>query len=243
VHHVVLERWSRGSSPLHRRDPRAKIAALLLILLALTTNHQGIAGLSGLLLLMLLAGVHVAGLPVRGVAVRAGTVLPFAVTLAAISWFSGDAARAGTVVIKSYLSAFAVLLVAGTTPLPALLLGFERLGLPRFPIMVAQFIYRYLFLISEEGQHMAMAASARGATLGTLAQTRARWRAASGALAVLFARSYSRAGEIHRAMLARSFDGSFRSLTQLRFGLADGLFLGVTCAYVAGAWLLTGKVL
>ena len=46
----------------------------------------------------------------------------------------------------------------------------------------------------------------------------------SGALAVLFARSYQRADEIHRAMLARGFRGRVRSLEALRFQLADAAF-------------------
>jgi energy-coupling factor transporter transmembrane protein EcfT len=41
----------------------------------------------------------------------------------------------------------------------------------------------------------------------------------------LFARSYARAAEIHRAMLARGFDGAFKLLAPPRFGPADALFL------------------
>ena len=87
--------------------------------------------------------------------------------------------------------------------------------------MVAQFLYRYLFVISEEAQHMRKAALARGATMRGLAGNRARFRAAAGALAVLFARSYARAGEIHRAMLARGFQGHIETLAALHFRRAD----------------------
>ena len=49
VHHLVIDRWSRGSSPLHQRDPRAKLAALLVFLIALSTTPAGCAmGLRGL---------------------------------------------------------------------------------------------------------------------------------------------------------------------------------------------------
>jgi cobalt/nickel transport system permease protein len=106
-----------------------------------------------------------------------------------------------------------------------LLRGFEMTGAPRFLLMVAQFLYRYLFVISEEAQHMHKAAQARGATMRGLAGNRARFRAAAGALAVLFARSYARAGEIHRAMLARGFPGYFRPLIELHFHRADVMFL------------------
>jgi energy-coupling factor transporter transmembrane protein EcfT len=55
----------------------------------------------------------------------------------------------------------------------------------------------------------------------------ARFRAAAGAIAVLFARSYSRAEEIHRAMLARGFAGRFQTLGTLRFQASDGWFTAV----------------
>jgi energy-coupling factor transporter transmembrane protein EcfT len=46
-------------------------------------------------------------------------------------------------------------------------------------------------------------------------------------LAVLFARSYARAEEIHRAMLARGFPGYFRPLTELHFHPGDVIFLAI----------------
>ena len=125
---------------------------------------------------------------------------------------------------KSYLSCLAVWLVVATTPLARLLRGFEGLGAPRFLLMVAQFVYRYLFVMAEEARRMGQAAVARGGSAwGTFG--RLRFRAAAGALAVLFARSYQRAGEIHDAMLARGFGGRMRNFDAPRFEPADAAFL------------------
>jgi cobalt/nickel transport system permease protein len=134
---------------------------------------------------------------------------------------AGDPTRGVHLAVKSYLSALAVLLVVSTTPLPTLLRGLEALGAPRFLLMVAQFLYRYLFVVSEEAQHMAKAAQSRGATAAAMMGRAARFRAAAGALAVLFARSYARAAEIHHAMLARGFQGHFESPAPLHFRRAD----------------------
>ena len=147
---------------------------------------------------------------------------------AALSWISGDAARAISLLLKSYLSAFAVLLLVSTTRLSVLLHGLERLGVPRFLLMVTQFLYRYLFVISEEAQHMRAAALSRGSSGGGM-DRRTRLQAAGSAVAALFARSYARAEEIHRAMLARGFSGEFRTLDPLRLGAADVLF-GIAAA-------------
>ena len=224
MHHVVLERWSRGASALHRRDPRAKLAALLVFLVVVATAHRALPALAAALLVLLSAAVVGAGIPLAGALGRAALVLPFTAVFGAACWLAGDPARGLALVLKSYLSALAVLLVVSTTSLPVLLRGLETAGAPRYLLMVAQFLYRYLFVISEEAQHMSKAAASRGATLRGLA-ARARFCAAAGALAVLFARSYGRAGDIHRAMLARSFPGHFLTLDALRFRRGDAVFL------------------
>jgi cobalt/nickel transport system permease protein len=224
LHHVVLERWSRGASAVHRRDPRAKMVALLTFLVVVATAQRALPVLAGTLLIVLCATFLAARLPLAGGLARAAIVLPFAVVFAAVCWVAGDPARGVALMLKSYLSAVAVLLTVSTTPLPLMLRGLEWLRVPRFLLMVAQFLYRYLFVISEEAQHMAKAAASRGATAGRITRNATRFRAAAGALAVLFARSYGRAEDIHRAMLARGFAGNFRTLTVLRFGFADAAF-------------------
>ncbi len=222
MHHVLVDRWSRGTSRLHARDPRAKILAVVAFLIVLATTPPHAAVPLMIYTVLLLAGILIAGLPVGSVALRGMAVLPFSLTFGLISWLAGDALRAQALVEKSYLSAVAVLLLAGTTPLPLLLQGLEALGTPRFLVMVTQFLYRYLFVISEQAQHFRLAAACREGAHKK--HRRMRFRGAAGALAVLFARSYYRAEGIHRAMLARSFSGRFGVLGGLHFRASDLLF-------------------
>jgi cobalt/nickel transport system permease protein len=225
-----VEQWSRRESALHRRDPRAKIAALVVFLVAVaTTRHQFLAAGAGYLAI-LVAVMLWARLPLWNALWRAAVVLPFTLVFAIITVVAGDTERAGLLLGKSYISALAVLVLVSTTPLPNLLRGLEMLGVPRFLLMVAQFLYRYLFVISEEAQHMRVAAASRRTSK---AARGARFRAAAGALAVLFARSYARAEAIHRAMVARGFQGRFRLLSILRFEWADALFLLAAAALAA----------
>ena len=243
MHHAVLEHWSRGPSPLHRRDPRAKLAALLVFLVLVATMPRAFS-FAGAACLALLAGAAVLGrLPLAGVLWRACVVLPFSLVFALVTWLGGDPARALNLVSKSYLSALAALVVVAVTPMPSLLRGLEGLGVPRFLLLVTQFLYRYLFVIPEEAQHMRAASAARGATLRGLAARREKFRGAAGALAVLFARSYARAEEIHRAMLARGFAGEFRAVCVLRFGWADAAFLLAAASLpVAARFLAEGRL-
>jgi len=229
LHHVVLEQWSRRSSPLHRRDARAKFCALLVFLIVVATAHRDLPQLAAVLVALLAAAFVWARIPLAAGLRRAALVLPFTAVFAAACWLAGDPGRGLALALKSYLSALAVLLAMATTPMPELLAGLESMRVPRFPLMVAQFLYRYLFVISEEAQHMSKAAASRAARAHAFSAGLG-FRAAAGALAVLFARSHGRAEEIHRAMLARGFSGRFRPLAGRRFAYADGIFLAAACA-------------
>jgi cobalt/nickel transport system permease protein len=227
LHHVVLDSWSRRESGLHRRDPRVKTLATVILLVVVATAHRQLPLLAVGLLLFLMAGLVWARLPIIPALLRAAIVLYFTAVFALVSWLSGDPGRAVALLVKTYLSALAVLVLVSTTRISLLLQGLEMARVPRFLLMIVQFLYRYLFVISEEAQHMRKAALSRGGGLrGGLAR-RARFHAAAGALAALFARSYGRAEEIHRAMLARGFTGEFRTLDSPHFHLADGVFICV----------------
>jgi cobalt/nickel transport system permease protein len=230
LHHVVLELWSRGDSPLHRRDARAKIIALLFFLVLIATSRGTFLLPAATYFLILIAALIWARLPLWGALARSCLVLPFSLLFAGITLAAGDPPRAASLVTKSYLSALSVLLVISTTPMAQLLRGLEALGLPRFLLMVAQFLYRYLFVISEEAQHMRAAGIARGASIRGFVARGARFRSAAGALAVLFARSYAHAGSIHQAMLARGFQGRFHLLNPNGFRWPDAVFLLGACS-------------
>jgi cobalt/nickel transport system permease protein len=215
LRHAIVEQWSRGTSPLHRRDPAAKLVPLIVFLIVVATAHRRIVVLAGVMGALLVGAVLAGRLPLPRVLGRAAIVLPFSGIFALLSWASGDISRGLELVLKSYISVLAVLVVMATTPLPGLLRRLELLGVPAFVLTVAQFLYRYLFVVSEEAGYMRRAALARGGM---------SFRSAGGALAVLFARSYSRAQDIHRAMLARGFNGRYIPLAPSRFTTTDALF-------------------
>jgi cobalt/nickel transport system permease protein len=127
------------------------------------------------------------------------------------------------------------LILVSSTPLPQLLAGLERMGAPRYLLMVAQFLYRYLFVISEEAQHMRAALQAKSGSLRNRLWNREKFGAPAGVLSVLFARSYAHAEGVHQAMLARGFQGRFLTLSGRSFAKADALFVVVALAIIAGA--------
>lgn len=234
--HLAIERWSRQSSTIHRLDARAKMLASLGILLSITLSESPAVHTTCFVLVTMFA--LVARLPLGALLVRGLVVVPFVGGIALLNLWGGEPSRAGLILPRAYLSAYTVVLVLATTPFPKLLAGLESLGVPRFFLMVLQFLYRYLFVLYEQAQNMRRARACRAAHPRG-GQMR---RSAAGAIAVLFARSHARAEGIHRAMLARGFDGHFRMLDVSRFGGRDWLFL-TACAvllisiHAAARWL------
>ena len=225
----VLETWAKRESVPHRRDPRAKILLLLvfLVCVAAAPLRVWLAGFA----IFGVAAIAAARLPLWGVLSRAAVIFPFTLTFAAITWLDGNPLKALGMMAKSYISAVAALTLVSTTTLPDLLRGMELLGMPAILVRVIQFLYRYLFVLVDQGYRMRQAALCRGNG----------WPSAAGALTVLFARSYGRAEAIQRSMLARGYCGHFPALSPLRFGAADWLFLAAGAAgplalCVAGAY-------
>jgi cobalt/nickel transport system permease protein len=223
VHHLVIDRWSRGTSPLHQRDPRAKLAALLVFLVVLSTTRPAAQWAFAGYAILLMVAVNFSRLPILGLAGRAALVLPFSATFALLTWWSGDSLRALALAEKSFLSGLAALLLVGTTPLTGWTAALESWRAPRMLILVIQFVYRYLFVIAEQAQRMRWAAVCRGSH-----KKSGGFRLAAGLLGVLFARSWQRADGIYHAMLARGFRGRFVPAAPAPFRAPDAFFF-FTC--------------
>jgi cobalt/nickel transport system permease protein len=227
LRHARIERWSRGSSVIHRRHAAAKILVTVTFLICVATLGQGTGILCLLYFGLLLAATGTAGLPIWAVLRGATAVLPLAACFAVVSAIMGDMAGAALLLVRACLSSLAALLLVSTTPMPVLIAGMERLRAPRFLLQVMQFLYRYLIVLIEEADAMRQAGLARAGSLRSL-----ELRQAAAAAGVLFARSYTRAQAIHRAMLARGFEGRMPSFIHLPFGLPDA-------GFAAGAALVT----
>jgi cobalt/nickel transport system permease protein len=228
VRRLLVDRWSQGNSFLHRRDARAKLFILLVLLVFLGTvsslDQTVLAGYGALLA----CGLFATRLPVIPLLRQAAWVLPFTVTFALISLVSGDSGRAGGILVKSFYSSLAVVIVMSTTPLPALLRATRQLGAPPLLVDVAQFLYRYLFVLAGQAGRIRQAASCRGGF---------RWDSAGGAVAVLFGSAYGKAEGIHRAMLSRGYEGEMKTLAPAKFGPVDAAFAAALVATLVVARL------
>jgi cobalt/nickel transport system permease protein len=227
LRHALVERWSRGSSALHSVDARAKLGALLVFLTALATTSERVPRVYAGYFVLLAGTIAMARLPVSAMLARAALVLPFSAVFALATWWAGDPGGALVLVAKSFLSVLAALALAASTPWVRLLDALASLHVPRPLLLVIQFLYRYLFVVTDQAARMRLAARSRhsagsGWALG--------FHAAAGAVGVLFARSWLRADGIYRAMLARGFTRRFPALAATPFHPRDAVFLGFAAA-------------
>ncbi|MBM3786576.1 MAG: hypothetical protein FJW30_19635 [Acidobacteria bacterium] len=236
---AALEDWAHGEGLLQRRDPRAKLLAVLIFLIFTGSTAPGGFARLGVLAAGLLLALALPGVPGLDVLRRAAAILPFPLTFGLISyWVSGSPRLAATLVARSYLSAVAVVLLMATTPMAEILRALRALGVPAVMVLVLQALVRYLRVVIDQAMRMRRAALARGGAARTFAQRRWTWRRAGGALAVLFGRSYTRAEHVHQAMLARGFQGETLALFPLRWRTKDSLLVVSSLLLSAAAVVL-----
>jgi cobalt/nickel transport system permease protein len=221
LHHLTIEDWSRRESVVHRRDARAKLVAMLAILFVFSISKGDPLRLAAFSLSVLLTVALTAKLPVIPLLRRAAIILPFSAVFAIGPLLVSNWNFAAILIVRSYLSALAALIFIATTPVPEFIHALEQLRAPRFLLEVIQFLYRYLFVLFEEVQHIRNAAWSRGGFRRSQG-----FRAAAGTVGVLFARSYARASHIHHAMLSRGYQGRLPVIKRAKLGAADAGFVG-----------------
>jgi cobalt/nickel transport system permease protein len=232
------------ASPIHRLDPRAKIVGFAAITLVGASTPPRLWPVLLACALALAAIATAGGLGPRLVWKRARVVLPLVVFVAVFVPFvrGGERIDLGplslsedglttfaSVASKAAIGTVSAVLLGATTSFPDVLHGLERMRAPRLLVLIAAFMYRYLFVIAGEARRMRVALAARG-----YRPRHALQAAAIGRVAIsLFLRTYDRAERVYVAMLARGYAGSAPRLNALVFGRADALFVGG----IAGALL------
>ena len=227
----LLDRYLPGDSIVHRADPRLKLVLTLAFILAAATLPSG-AWLAFVPMIGIAWGaVLLSRLSVPRIAFRSAIALPFAmVALPTIFNRPGDvffelglglvaleATTEGltffaTVLLKSWTSVTAAVLLTATTPQIDLLRALRAVKAPSVLVTIVSMTYRYLFVLADEAHRMLRARQSRSASAGRRSGGSVAWRArVTGNMAgSLFVRSLDRSDRIYQAMLARGYDGTVR---------------------------------
>jgi cobalt/nickel transport system permease protein len=230
---LALHPLPNPASPLSRRDPRWKLATLVLLALAVAAFHTLTAAALALAGALLLASF--ARPPARWFLARLATVGGFLITLVILFPFllhgEGPSWQFGPLAVSAYgarlallicLKALAIvtvmLVLLVTAPLDATLKAAQALRMPGVVIYVVLLTYRYLFVLADEWARLRIALRVRGYRNRA---DRHSYRTVGHVAGTLLVRGSERAERVGQAMRCRGFDGQFRSLTNFQTTAAD----------------------
>jgi len=221
----------------HHLDPRAKIVGLLSITIVAVSAPLEFWPVYAVCVAVLVAYATVARVRPRDVWRRVRVVLPLVLVVGALVPFvrkGGAAYDLGlltahetgleiclAVSAKAIIGTLSAALLGMTTTFPAVLRGLEALRVPRLFVLIAAFMYRYLFVIVEEMGRMRAALVSRGYNPRNALQAGPMGRMATA----MFLRTFSRGERVYHAMLARGYDGAMPQLVPLSFGRVDAGFI------------------
>jgi cobalt/nickel transport system permease protein len=256
LHHRTVEQLAAADSPVHRLDPRAKLVACLAFVICASVLPPWPLWRYVPLLVLVLVALAMARLPWGFVMARTLLVLPFVGLVAlflpftrgtdvlwtwqalGLSVYREGIELALSILIKGGLAILGVSWLVFTTPFHRLLLAFRALGAPRVIAAVLGFLFRYLDLLADEGLRVRRARLARSP--GRI--RRWRGRSTEGLVGRLLLRTLDRAERVHRAMVARGYDGEVRILSRLHWRTSDLGFL-LLCALLLGPAAASGFLL
>ncbi len=256
----LLDRYLPGDSIVHRADPRLKLVLALAFILAAATLPPGAWLAFAPMFVIVWTAALLSGLGVPRIAFRSTIVLPFAmVALPTVFNRPGDvlfeldlalvtleATTEGltffaTVLLKSWASVTAAVLLTATTPQIELLRALRAVRVPAILVTIVSMTYRYLFVLADEAHRMMRARQSRSASAGGQSGGSIAWRGrVTGNMAgSLFVRSLDRSDRIYQAMLARGYDGTVRRVGEApaagRFSVAFAALAFAVLAAIAVA--------
>lgn len=252
--YVTIGQYLPRESPVHRLDPRTKIAAVAILTVAIFVVRD--FGGYSLLTLFLLGVVLISQIPVgyllRGLrpvlflllltvvlnmffsGIQGGTVLfrlgPLLTTREAVARALFVGYRLVALVLVTSLLTFTTSPVELTDGIERILRPFRRLGVPAHELaMMMTIALRFIPTLMEETEKIMKAQMARGAEFDQGRLMR-RARALVPVLVPLFVSAFRRADELALAMEARCYRGGDHRtrMKQLRFAVRDGVALVLT---------------
>ncbi|MCD6425421.1 MAG: cobalt ECF transporter T component CbiQ [Anaerolineales bacterium] len=249
MHVDVFDQYHFTPSRVHDLDPRVKVLITVLFILSNALLPDGSWPAFALAWLLLLVANDQSGLGLGFTFKRSVVALPF--TLVAVSaifspqgsplavWDLGfitliptdlGLIRFFSIVVRSWLSVQIAILLVATTQFPDLLHALEHLRLPRTLTTIIAFLFRYLFVLTNEVFRILRAREARSAGLpGVKGGGKLSWqiKTTGSMVGQLFLRSYERSDRIYQSMISRGYIGHIRTLNPHYMERQDWLYLFV----------------
>jgi cobalt/nickel transport system permease protein len=236
LHVHFLDSYHHRSSPVHQLDPRVKLVLSLAFILTCALTPPGTWPVYILLLSMVVSVEILSDLGITYVQKRSLLALPFVLAaFPVIFTINGEPLasfsiglwtltvtqpgleRFISIALKSWISVQAAIVLAGSTPFPALLAAMRAVRIPRLLVAIFGLMWRYLFVLADEALRLMRARAARSGqstTPGAKTGGNLAWRArvTGGMAGSLFLRAIERSDRIYMAMVSRGYDGEVRTI-------------------------------
>jgi len=229
-----LDSLATEDTAIHRLDPRAKVLVTLIFIV--TVVSFGKYELTAMVPFFIFPAVIIGlgNLPVGYIAKKIALFCPFALVVAIFNpvfdrevlvhlgplGITGGWISCASIVVRAALTVGAAIILLAVTGFPAICKAWERLGMPPAFAVQLLFLYRYIFVLTEEGGRASRARALRSCGNKGLGM-----RTYGSLLGHLLLRTWLRAERIHMAMLARGFTGEFHTRQEFRFGRREIFFL------------------
>lgn len=234
MHFDAFDRYHERESFMHHLDPRVKVVITVIFIISNALLPDGAWFAFGLAWLFLLLANFFSKLGLVYTLKRSLIALPFAfIAITVLFSIPGkpifsfhlfmwnpiitDAGllRFVSILIRSWLSVQLAILLVATTRFPDLIHALEHLRVPAILTTIIAFLYRYLFVLTDEVFRLIRARESRSAAApGKRVGGGVLWRAkvAGNMAGQLFLRSYERSDRIYQAMVARGYTGHLYTL-------------------------------
>lgn len=246
---MMEEPFAAGDSPVHRMDPRVRVAFATLLSFVIALSEKFPALWAGLFFSLIL--LFTARLNLHKVFTRLAFVWGFLIFL----WillpltFEGEAVyrigkltltREGILLcarisIKSNAILLVFLALIATMNFTTLGYALNSFRIPEKLVHLLLLTYRYIFVIEQEYQRLLRAAKIRSFLPKTDLHT---YRTYAYLVGMLFVRASARAERVYQAMRCRGFKGKFYCLREFSFSRSDLIWAGFMSAGIIGLILL-----
>jgi cobalt/nickel transport system permease protein len=257
MHHAYIDKFAYQDSPVHRLDARVKFIIAVVFTAVVISLPRTSVSILFCYAIGPFAVLVLGGIPLRFTFKHILYVSPFVVVLAltgplydrsaatvvfgpwswqtTVGWL-----RCWTIAGKFVVTMLTLIALVSTTRFADLLAGLQRLAVPRLLVIQLGFLYRYIFLLIDNAQHILRARAGR--SIGRVG-FRAGIKFAAAMLGSLFVRSVDTAERVNAAMRARGFDGDWRTINRLAIHRRDWVFVAASACFVFGLYFFVKPVL
>jgi len=229
-----LDRLACGNSKIHHLDARAKVlVTVVFIFCVVSYNRYELSALFPFFIFPVVM-ITLAGIPPLFILKKVTLLCPFVLAVGIFNpvfdreillhlgplSISGGWISCASILIRSMLTIGAAFILVGVTGFTSACHAMERLGMPQVFAVQLLFLYRYIFVLAEEGNRTSRARELRSCGKKGLGI-----RSFGSLIGHLLLRTWQRAERIHMSMLSRGFTGIFHSQRQSRLGMAELRFV------------------